>query len=95
VVHWYSFDGPFTITALGTSPFEKVRIQSTKQTVQMPGQVPTTLTVYVATATVQKGTSRGTYRYAIALFADSKLYVDPSCPPIIVEGVGGPAPQKQ
>jgi hypothetical protein len=77
VVTWDSFDGPFTITALGSSPFDGVRFQSEPLTTGGGFQVK---------ATVRDDAPQGTYRYAIALIGgDGKVYVDPSCPPIIVE----------
>jgi hypothetical protein len=77
VVTWDSFDGPFTITALGTSPFDGVRFQSEPLTTGDGFQVK---------ATVRDDAPQGTYRYAIALIgSNGKVYVDPNCPPIIVE----------
>jgi hypothetical protein len=80
-VTWISWDGRFTLSALGTTPFEKVNIDS------QPVTVVGGLTVNVAKATVQKGTAPGSYHLAVALLSGGKLYLDPNCPPIIIERV--------
>jgi hypothetical protein len=74
-VRWASTVGPFTISALGISPFSGVQFHSE----------PTADGSHVAEATVPSTTTSGTYRYAIALDTPKGIYVDPSCPPIIVE----------
>jgi len=73
-VHWVSLFGHFSITALGPSAFQRVCYRSYLSP-----------TGYRVDATV-RDVPPGTYRYAVALTTGGdKIYVDPSCPPIIVE----------
>jgi len=76
-VTWTSFDGPFTITPLGASPFDHAPIESVASDTPFG-------TVYVAKATVPANTPKGTYHYVLSLYFD-KVYTDVNCPPIIVE----------
>ena len=73
---WISADGPFALAPLGTSPLDRTNIHSEPQG-----------NVHIAKAIIQKTAQPGTYHYAVGLYSGGKVYLDPNCPPIIIERV--------
>ena len=82
-ITWISFDGPFTLKALGIAPLDAVRIHSSPSK-EHPG-------LHVATATVLRSAAPGVYHLAVGLASGGAVYVDPDCPPIIIELPGDTA----
>ncbi len=80
-VRWVSVDGEFTLWMVGVSPFDFVAIKSHAD----PNDP--TKRKQIAEARISDTTRKGRYRYAVMLErpGESMYYLDPTCPPIIVD----------
>lgn len=70
IIAWKCADGPFAIQFFGVSPIDTVEAQSENNEVNKP---------------VRQEIQVASYPYALAVYANNKVYLDASCPAIIID----------